>query len=340
MTSLTKIANSQISRSTARISVASFNQGLYLVEADSNLDDNDYYAVSSTDDVLAITGMTTTSPAYLAAAAYFSGNITPQTLIIGQKLASDTDHGAAVARIKAAGASFYYMAAETRVFAEQQTISTYIGSQPKVYLAMSNLPADIVAANDSSAETTNSDRTTYFYETASAITYNEMRAMGKFCAATTGSWVAASQLLSGAVDTKLSDTQYDEAIINRMNFFANFGDLVALQNGQASSGEWLDVIVNLDYVDARLEEALALLKISRDKISYDDDGIALEENAIRGVLGTAQDLGIFSSYTITSKTAAEVGSQVRGTREYAGFNWTAVLEGAIQYTDVRGNVGA
>lgn len=340
MTSITKIANSQISRSTARIQTASFNQGLFLAEADANLNNEDFYAVSDPDGVLAITGMTTTSPAYLAAAAYFSGSVRAETLIIGQNLAGDANHGASVARIKAAGASFYYVGAETRVFAEQETISTYAGAQVMEYFPVSVLAADLVAANTSSAETVNSDRSMFFYETPAAITYNEMRAMGKFCAAKVGSWTAASQLLSGAVDTKLTDTQYDDALANRMNFFANFGGNVVLQDGQTSSGEWLDVIVNLDYVDARLEEAIALLKISRDKIGYDDDGIALEENAIRGVLGAAVDLGIFTSYTLTSKTAAQVGAQVRGTRRYTDFNWTAQLNGAIQYTSIEGNVGA
>jgi hypothetical protein len=340
MTSITKIANSQISRSTARIQTASFNQGLYLAEADSNLDAEDFYSVGEPDDVLLISGITTTSPVYLAAAAYFSGSITPETLIIGQKLVGDADHGASVARIKAAGAQFYFVGSESRVFAEQQTVSTYVGSQRMAYFPVSILTADLVAANTSSAETVNSDRSLFFYETAAANTYNEMRAMGKFAASTIGSWAAANQLISGAVDGKLTDAQYDDAILNRINFFANFGGNVVLQDGQTSSGEWLDVIVNLDYVDARLEESLALLKIARDKIGYDDDGIALEETAIRKVLGDAVDLGIFSSYTLTSKTANEVGAQVRGTRKYEGFKWTAQLEGAIQYTSVQGNVGA
>jgi hypothetical protein len=337
MTSITKIAKSNISRSTARIRTATFNTGLYIAEPDSNIVD-DFYSVAEAADVLAITGMTTLSPVYLAAAAYFSGARSPDTFMFGQKLAGDADHGAALNRMINAGAKPYFIAAETTVTSEVASISTYANAAGLLYIGLSELAADKVAANTSTAETLNSDRTLMIFQ--DAPTYNDLRFIGYMAAATTGSWSADSTLLNGAVVTNLTDPEYDGCIANRMNIFADFGGNIVFQDGQVSSGEWVDVIVNLDWVDARIEEELALLKIRLDTIPYTEDGITLERTAIMGVLGKARDLGIFSSWELLSETAESQGSTTRATRKYAGHKWTATLAGAIKYTEVNGNVGA
>lgn len=339
MPSINKIAKSRISRATARITTQSFNVGMFLAEADANLNGQDFWTVSSVDDVLAIPGMATTSPSYLAAAAYFGLAISPDKLIIGQKLASDADHGAAVARIIAAGAKPYFVGAETRVFAEQQTITTYVNTKRMYFVAMSNTAADIVAAGQSGAETANSDRMALCYEVGNTKTYNDMRAIGYFSAAPTGSWVAAAQVFNGAIKADLTDAEYDDAITNRMNVFVDFGGLVAMQNGLASSGEWIDVIVNLDWVDARIEEELALLKLANPKINYADDGVLLERTAILKVLRTAEDMSILANVDLISQSPDDVLDSIKLSRKYEGHNWSADLVQAIQATTVDGKVG-
>lgn len=337
MTSINKIAKSSISRSTARITTASFNECLHLLEADANIVE-DYYKVSDPEGVLAIAGMTTLSPAYLAAAAFFGGDIVPDTLIIGQKLASDADHAAALVRIFNAGAKPYFVTAETRVFAEQQAMNTYLSTKGKNFVAVSNLPADIVEANDSSAEVMNSDRCLYLYEEAD--TYNDLRVVSYMAAREPGSWALDSTKLQNAVKLDITDTEYDEALANRMNFFTDFGGNIVLQDGKTSGGEWIDVMVSLDWVNARIEEELALLKIKLDRVEYTEKGIGLERAAIMSVLGRAQDMGIFSTWELTSESAESQGSTIRGTREYKGHKWTATIIGSIKYTEVSGNVGA
>lgn len=340
MPSITNIAKSDISRETARITTASFDFGLYLADADSNLDGQDYYVVGSPDEVLDISGITTTSSVYLAAAAYFSGSVSPDRMVIGQVLAADADAGAALARIRAAGISPYYVAVEARDDASRNAVATYVSAQRMFHISVSNATDDMDTVG-STALTLNQERTLVLFEDGTAAdTYNDLRLMGFASAATAGSWVASSLLVNGAVSVDVTEGQYAQAIANRTNFFSDFGGNIVLQDGKASSGEWMDIIVNLDWVDARLEEALALLKIKRNKVGYTEKGLSLERLAIMDVLGKAQDLGIFASWNLTTQSAASQGADKRGTREYDGHEWEAQLEGAIQYTVVKGKVGA
>jgi len=344
MTSITKIAKSTISRSTARITTATFNKTLFLANAASELDGADYYEISDVSELADIdAGLDSTHAVYQAAAAYFSGTNSPDTLIIGQETAADGTAGDAVTRILNAGANPYFVAAQAITSAEHVGILAALSGRRAfgAFISTSTVAVGTPSA-DSVAETMNNDRGLYIYEPDANNTrsYNEMRLLGYAAASQTGSWVAASQLLNGAQALELTDSEYSNAIANRMNTFTNFGGNVVLQDGQTSSGEWMDVIINLDWVDARIEEELALLKIKLGKVAYTEAGVSLEKLAIMGVLGKAQDLGIFSSFTVTSQSAASQGASTRATRQYAGHSWVAQLEGAIQYTEVKGNVGA
>lgn len=135
--------------------------------------------------------------------------------------------------------------------------------------------------------------------------------------------------------------------IHALNGFAyvSKGGQYQTSEGTMLSGEYIDVIHGKDWVKINMENAIAMLFVSNDKISFDDVGIPQIEGEARTILEIAGQQGIIALndagqplYTITALNRAQTNAADRVERHYKGLSFSLELAGAIHEATVRGEM--
>lgn len=151
--------------------------------------------------------------------------------------------------------------------------------------------------------------------------------------------------LVGIETTELSETEIGNLENKNYLYYISEGGVGVTHQGKAIGGEWIDVMIGIDWFNARLREntfrsKVAVVNAGR-KVPYTDDGIAALEGILRGLLRTAKDTNFIAEIpepTITAPVAAEVASATKAARELPPITWKATLAGAIHFTEFTGEL--
>lgn len=272
----------------------------------------------------------------------FSQEIRPPQIKIGQVEAGDSgDYVAALTAIEAIDDDWYGLVTETRAEADILAIAAFIQARVKIYLATSsdaavkantagNVLEDLVAGQFF--------RTMLLY---SEDTDNHLAAAiaGKQLPKDPGSTNWAYQTLAGPAADVLTPTEQGNITDNRGNIYISVNDLAHLQFGQMPDGDFIDVIRGADWIQARMQEKILFTLINSDKIPYTNDGIALVEADMREILIRARDVnGILASFEIDTPDVSEISALDKGNRFLPQMEFTGVLAGAINKTQIRGRL--
>jgi len=171
-------------------------------------------------------------------------------------------------------------------------------------------------------------------------------AMGKHLPTDPGSSTLAFKRLAGVTVPGLSDAAVS-AIVTTPDSDGKNGN-VYLENlgtmpGMTASGEWIDIVRGLDWLRARLREAVIAVQTGNERIQFTDNGIDLMRAAVGGVLDEAIGVGLLAATprpVITTPRAANVSQANRAARKLPSVTFSAHVQGAILYTTVRGTVSA
>jgi len=138
-------------------------------------------------------------------------------------------------------------------------------------------------------------------------------------------------------------------ITNDQDEFArnNYGNTYTLTGGSnvtlygwVTGGEYLDIMRGTDWLQAKLVEGAYKPLIDNPKIAFTDGGIGLEENAIRSVLSEAEVYLLNPEYTeLVVPKEADVPKSEKAAREFLGFEFSGVYQGAIQKIGISGTIG-
>lgn len=151
--------------------------------------------------------------------------------------------------------------------------------------------------------------------------------------------------LVGIEATDLSETEIGNLESKNYFYFIEEGGLNVTHEGKMIGGEWVDVMVGIDWFNARLrEEAFAtktaLIKTGA-KIPYTSDGVAILEGVLRGRLKAAKDTDFIASDpepVIDAPVVADVSSADKAARDLPPIEWEATLAGAIHFTTFSGTL--
>lgn len=108
-------------------------------------------------------------------------------------------------------------------------------------------------------------------------------------------------------------------------------------------GEWVDVIVSLDFARADLQATGFELQLNTPRLPFTREGIARIEAAVESRLHVlaGAPYNIFNPaepITVRPKAYSATTPSERQTRRYNGVKWGATLQGAIRAMDVSGEV--
>lgn len=344
MSDIDKIVEVYISRETTQIETASFDIPMVVVTA---ADDS-----TVTDRVLTFTNAAdvgeefgTTSAAYIMAQKLFGQELKPTEIKVGIKLSTET-WPQALAALDAIDDSWYILVTETHVAADQQLIAAYIETLRKMYFTSSNdvtMPTSATTDIASILENLGYDRTVVIYHPNANTEYPEAAWVGSQIVEVPGSNTWMFKSVAGVSGVKLNGTQKSFLESKNVNYYSSIAGVNIFQNGETVGNSWIDEIIFVDWLYARLQEQVFFRLINRRKIPYTRRGFAVIEAEIRSVLsqgvangGIADD----TPYTVISPDPLAIPEITRTQRIAGDWTFEARLAGAVHHVIIRGTVSA
>lgn len=188
----------------------------------------------------------------------------------------------------------------------------------------------------SSLQTADYTRTAIMYHPKALVQYPGAAWAGKCLPNDPGSITWAYQNLAGIDYTELTATEITTLEGKDCNYYTQYKGLNITLNGEMASNEWIDVIRSVDFIVARIEEALASLLYNSKKIPFTDPGATLVQNAVLGVMKLGVSQSIFTEDpepTVTVPKVADVSSANKTNRKLPDVQAEGTLAGAIHYVD-------
>ncbi len=123
-----------------------------------------------------------------------------------------------------------------------------------------------------------------------------------------GTWF--DKTLAGIPTAEITAAQKGFVVANYGNLYLPLLGVGATGPGTLFDGAWIDEIVSDDWLRARIQEAVAQLKLDvaarGERIPYTNAGLAMIEAAIRGPCDKAVAVGHYQSYVIGTPDIADV----------------------------------
>jgi hypothetical protein len=147
--------------------------------------------------------------------------------------------------------------------------------------------------------------------------------------------------LVGVTVSSLSSTQSNAAKAKNANTSERVGGVTMTSEGRMSGGEFIDVMIFVDWLEARMRESIFFRLVNTKKIPYTQAGITIIENEIRRVLAEGIAVGGLAPNpqpTVSVPNVLAISPNLRATRTLEGITFEGRLAGAIHFVKVRGTV--
>lgn len=285
-----------------------------------------------------------TTDEYKAAQAIFAQTPKPKKLRVGRKAADPETYTQALDAIKAENNDWYGLILTSRVEADVLAVAGWVEASGKVFITASDDPDTLTPNADVDlaykVKAANYTRTFVFYHETPAQ-FIDAALMGRFFAVNPGKEIAKFLTLAGITVSPLTDSQKSNALAKRCNTYTTVGGVAIVEDGVMGSGQFLDTTRNLDYLQARMQEAVYGLLVRVNKISYTDAGVAVLVAEMKGVLKRMVREGILAedpAPAVQAPKVADVSTNDRAGRILPDVGFTAKEAGAIQSADIAGVV--
>ena len=302
-------------------------------------------------------GFLVTDPAYLAAAAVFRQDPRPATVVIGRRAITGDAGGAdanwadALTAIQAANDSWYFSVvvptSSGTADAEAVEVAAWIesASSPKINFAQSSAAGilnpssttDVAAALKAAGY----KRTALMYRAAANLAdYAPAGWIGEGAPFAPGSSTWCYKSIAGITVDTLSTAQLNAVHGKNANTYLTVAGANITQQGKVASGEWIDVIIGLDWLKATLQETVYGAFVANRKIAQDDGGITIIAGLVQGVLELAGRKGVLQldSIKLTVPKYASIPTADKTARRLPDVKFTALLQGAIHLVEIDGTV--
>lgn len=309
-----------------------------------------------------VTGVTVTdATGSLTVAPAASGNLYSISDVARLTQVDTTTETAAATlqAIEAVDNDFYFVAAHdhTQAFVlamaaamEARTKLYFVGIQEQVGIEALTVPA---AAGDTlgKLKDLNYFRTSGWFHHLADTAFPEMAFIAVAAPSDPGTKIWASNRVSGVAASQdpatglvLSQTQKNNLEARNANLIANVGGVTITRLGKVAADEFIDVVRNRDFLEARITEGLQNKQINAPVIPYTDPGINEIRSVVTSVLNRSVStptipniLQDTNPYTTNFPRSADVSFADRQSR-VLNASFTAFLAGAIQITNITGTL--
>lgn len=174
-----------------------------------------------------------------------------------------------------------------------------------------------------------------------ATEYPEAAWIGDRFPSAPGSSTWMFKQLAGISVDSLTSTESTNIRNKNGNTYETIGGVNITREGKVASGEFIDVIRGVDWLESRMEERIFSRFVNLPKIPYTNAGIAIIEAEVRAQLQEAIVAGVLDGeqgFTVTVPRISEISANDRANRILPAITFVAKLAGAIHKATVRGTV--
>ena len=265
---------------------------------------------------------------------------TPQTAASG--VATD------LAAINVANPDWYGIVSTTHSHFDIVDVATWAESNKKFYLA-STMDSDVKSsASDDIASTLQTsawDKTSAFYHPL-VHSFPEAAWMGNVFPYDPGEATWAFKTLAGIAATTLTATEVTNLEGKNCNRYTLVNGVNITLDGKVASGEWMDIIRGLDWLETRIAEDVYALLVSLAKLPYTDAGVAMVVAVVDARLLDAVGNGLLAPLDkfasppegTSAPRVADVLTADKTARNLPDVTFVATLAGAIHKTTITGTV--
>lgn len=263
-------------------------------------------------------------------------------LTIGTLTASDSI-GDDLTAVNVANDNWYALVITTRTQQTVEDAAAWIEASSKIF-GTASADANILSSGSTSdiAYVLNDagyTRTFVVYHADAATVYPEAAWIGALLPKDPGSENWAFKSLNGISASNLTTNQRANAYAKKANSYETRNGLNVTRQGTMASGEYIDVIIGIDWLVAELAGEIFLQLANSPKIPFTDAGIAAVESKIKFVLQKSVSRQVLTTpYVVVVPKAADVSAQDKAARSLTGVTFTAPLAGAINSVSIQGTV--
>lgn len=184
------------------------------------------------------------------------------------------------------------------------------------------------------------DRTFVMFSNTADSEFPECGWVGPQIVEVPGSNTWEYKQIAGTTVSKLTSSQITILESRGYNYYIEVKGANITRRGKVAQGEWIDVMILVDWIHARIQEQIFFRLINSKKIPYTDAGAVIIENEIRSVLSQAQSNGGIDQFTVRSPRVLSIPEMQRNARVMGDFTFDARLAGAVSVVIIRGVVHA
>lgn len=296
-------------------------------------------------DVTPIAGVTVTADAGVLTVSSSVGYSLQVSSNMSQVDAPSTESWAdAINAVVAVDNTWYALVIESHVEADVLAVAAQIEGMNKVFGTSSQ---------DASVKTTGTtdvfsklkamtyQRTFGLYSATADTEYPEAAWIGSQLQEQPGSNTWAYKPLTGVTVSSLGDTAATNIHNKNASTYETVGGVNSTIGAKMFGGEWIDVIIFVDWLEARMKERLWNRMVNSKKIPYTAAGAALIEAEIRTQLNDGIRAGGLSASpapTVEVPDILSLSTNVRAQRIFEGIKFEARLAGAIHFVKIAGTV--
>lgn len=239
------------------------------------------------------------------------------------------------------GNDWYMLLMPSETDADILAAAAWTEAQDKFYLARSSdsdCPTSSTSDIAYQLEALGYTKTAIFYSSTITTGNHDACLAGLQLPKDAGSSTYANKQLVGCLPDALSATAIVNLKAKKANFYHTIAGLNVTQTGTTCSGEWIDVMIGIAYMKARIAENVFAVLAEEEKVPFTNDGIAQIANATEEALLDAKEKGILDSYVINIPKASDVSSADKLARQFKDLTFTGVLAGAIHFVEINGRV--
>lgn len=345
---LKDIVTVNITRETTSVAVAAFNVPMILSTFATSKTTTAFTRARVYGSLAELTddGWESTDAVYKMAQAIFSQNPTVNKIVVGRADNGDADVAASLNAIASENNSWYGLLVDQAMDDEYGAIASWVETNKKLFIVWTtdaNTPDASKSTDPASVlKAMGYDRSAVIFHIAPSAgdDYPDAAWMGEGFPYEPGTSTWAYKTLKGVTPDSITGAKESALHGKNCNYYSEVGGVNITQEGKVASGEWIDIIIGTDWIEARLHEAVYSALVNNRKIPYDDSGITLIEGLVKGVLNQAAAAGILQadSIVVTVPRYADIPQADKLARKLPNVKFTALYQGAIHRTTINGTI--
>ena len=344
---LNQIVTVNITRQTTSVAVASFNVPLILSTFATSKTTMAFTRARSYGSLpeLVADGWATTDAVYKIAQAIFLQNPCVSRVVVGRADSGDATVAASLTAIFNEDHSWYGVVVDQAMSSNFAGVAAWVEAARRfavLWTTDANTP-DATKDTDlaSTLKAANYDRSAVIYrESLTDVDYPDAAWMGEGFPFEPGSSTWAYKTLKGVKPGAVTDATETALKNKNCNYYTEVGGVNITQEGKVASGEYIDIIIGTDWIEARIREEVYGAFVNNRKVPYNDVGIGMIKGLVKGVLFRAAGMGILQedSIEVIAPKFADIPQADKIARKLPNVKFRALYQGAIQKTEINGNI--